>query len=236
MIRNMNALQRAKFDQLKAKFEQYGVEVQPSFLRMEKALTNSVNHYEFDWQPAGADKATERKLQRNDMFYITSMLFGYIVTGETPGGESGAGAVYDESNSQIMTFPVSGSPALNSLYAGSMKITTGSKINIEAYPTMSFKYVPNNTLGTTAGVANGEGISEFNIEDASAATIADVVLFGTKSHTISMDFPAVPGGIIVPTTWTKPGNETISNPAVTLVLQFQGFLLKNGAIISQMTN
>lgn len=233
MIRNMNFLQRQKYDELQTKMSSYGVEVQPSYLRFEKGLSSGVNHYEMAWEPAATDTVTEKKLNKNDAFYVTNFLFGYIVNGSV--SVNSKTLTLDSSISPIQTFAnvKNGCETLESLYNGFLRITTGSKINIENWSTQNFKYVPQS-------VQTGIGSpTEYNLEDAAASTISDLLLCGTKSHTIAFDFPAIPVSSdfpLIPASINYDGTNMITTSGVSIMLQLNGFLLKNGAIIAQQEN
>lgn len=224
-MQNMAFLQRAKYDELLKRYRQYGVEVQPSYLRYEQTIQNGVNHYPFSFEPSPSDSQTEKKLNKNDSFYVTSITFGFIVTGTKEGGEGASDVVISEANAPLHTFAQSDYANLEALYNGFIRITTGAKINIENLSTLNFKYVPNDLTSSTT-------LPEFQNDKVAFANISDLMLMGTKSHTISLDIPALPASEkLVGTTV-----DGISTPKVKVVLQFNGFLLKNAAIIAQQEN
>lgn len=234
-MQNYGYLHRVKFDQLAERFKTQGVEVQPSYLRYEQALANGVNHYEFAFEPSPNDSATEKKLNKNDLFYVTSILLGYVTTGTTVGTDEegkNVGVQVTTSTAPIHTYvdasKFTDGYNLEAIYNGFLRITTGSKINIENLSTLNFKYVPQN--------AAANAVAPFQLIDALYGNISDLMLAGTKSHTISVDIPAVPAGeSLIPSSATVEAG-TIASPTVTLVLQFEGYLMKNGAIINQMQN
>lgn len=224
-MQNMAYLQRVTFDKLQERYKQYGVEVQPSYLRYEKQLQNGVNHYPFAFEPSPSDSPTEKKLNKNDLFYVCSFTFGYAITGTITGTGGAADKTITTANAPLRTFPVSGCENLEALYNGFIRVTTGSKINIENLSTINFKFVPNDLTSNTVA-------PEFQNDIVSYANVSDLMLAGTKSHTIDLDIPALPAGEdLVPTT-----ADGISNASVKVVLQLNGFLLKNGAIIAQQEN
>lgn len=224
-MQNMAYLQRVTFDKLQERYKQYGVEVQPSYLRYEKQLQNGVNHYPFAFEPSPSDSPTEKKLNKNDLFYVCSFTFGYAITGTITGTGGAADKKITTANAPLRTFPISGCENLEALYNGFIRVTTGSKINIENLSTLNFKFVPNDLTSNTVS-------PEFQNDIVSYANVSDLMLAGTKSHTIDLDIPALPAGEnLVPTT-----ADGISNASVKVVLQLNGFLLKNGAIIAQQEN
>lgn len=234
-MQNYGYLHRKKFEQLYNRFISQGAEVQPSYLRYEKALADGVNHYEFAFEASPNDSSTEKKLNKNDLFYVTSILLGYIVTGSTSTSGEKPTDVTTVTNAvaPVQTFvdttKFSGGANLEAIYNGFLRITTGSKINIENLSTLNFKYVPQN--------AAANGVAPFQLIDALYGNISDLMLSGTKSHTISVDIPAIPAGQnLIPTAATVAGGTSLSKPTITLVLQFEGYLVKNGAIINQMQN
>jgi hypothetical protein len=223
-MQNMAYLQRLKFDELQERYKQYGVEVQPSYLRYEKQLQNGVNHYPFAFEPSPNDSVTEKKLNKNDLFYVTSFTYGYIVMGTTtPATEGETARTISEANAPLHTFATDNN--LEALYNGFINITTGSKINIEQMSTLNFKYVP---VELTPAVT----VPEFQNDKVAFANVSDLLLAGTKSHKIELNIPPIPAGEnLIPAE-----ADAISNPNVKVVLQLNGFLLKNGAIIAQMEN
>lgn len=224
----MSYLQRVKFDELQNRFKQYGIEVQPSYLRYETELQNGVNHYPFAFEPSPNDSKTEIKLNKNDLFYVTGFTMGYIVYGTgTPATEGAANVVVTEAFAPLKTYAETA--GLEALYNGFLKITTGSKINIENLATINFKYVPENL---TSGVTQ----PEFQNDKVQFANVSDLMLAGTKSHTISLDIPALPVGVdLVPSTATTAAGN-LDSVKVKAVLILNGFLMKNGAITAQMEN
>lgn len=221
----MAYLQRLKFDELQQRFKEYGVEVQPSYLRYEKALQNGVNHYPFAFEPSPNDSPTEKKLNKNDLFYVCSFSYGYIVTGTIPGTSPAPDVTISEANAPLRTYPIADAKNLEALYNGFIHITTGSKINIENLSTLNFKFVPNDLTSSTVA-------PEFQNDKIAFANVSDLLLAGTKSHTISLEIPALPAGeVLVPSTV-----DSITNANIKVVLQLNGFLLKNGAIIAQQDN
>lgn len=227
-MQNMAYLQRVKYDELQEKFKSYGIEVQPSYLRYETELQNGVNHYPFAFEPSPNDSKTEIKLNKNDLFYVTGFTFGYIIYGTgSPTEEGGENVVVTEALAPLNTFAKSA--GLEALYNGNIKITTGSKINIENMATLNFKYVPENL---TSGVIQ----PEFQNDLVQFANVSDLLLAGTKSHTISLDIPALPAGVnLVPSTAETAAGD-LDSVKVKAVLILNGFLMKNGAITAQMEN
>lgn len=224
-MQNMAYLQRVTFDKLQERFKQYGVEVQPSYLRYEKDLQNGVNHYPFAFEPSPNDSATEKKLNKNDLFYVCSFTFGYAITGTITGTGGAADKTITTANAPLRTYPISGCENLEALYNGFIRVTTGSKINIENLSTLNFKFVPNDLTSSTTA-------PEFQNDTVAYANVSDLMLAGTKSHTLELNIPALAAGEnLVPTT-----ADGISSAKVKVVLQLNGFLLKNGAIIAQQEN
>ncbi len=95
--------------------------------------------------------------------------------------------------------------------------------------TLNFKYVPENL---TSGVIQ----PEFQNDLVQFANVSDLLLAGTKSHTISLDIPALPAGVnLVPSTAETAAGD-LDSVKVKAVLILNGFLMKNGAITAQMEN
>ena len=130
-MQNMAWLQRCKYDELLKRYQQYGVEVQPSYLRYEQTIQNGVNHYPFPFEPSPNDSQTEKKLNKNDSFYVTSITFGFIVTGTIAGTSPAPDITISEANAPLRTFAKGDYANLEALYNGFIRITTGSKINLQ---------------------------------------------------------------------------------------------------------
>jgi len=229
---NYGFLQRQKFDELQSKFKSYGVEVQPSYLRYEAQLQNGVNHYPFAFEPSATDSATEKKLNKNDAFYITGIGLFWIATGTVGTGDTAV--VVNKATAPLHTFAsnVDGSASLEAVYNGFFRLTTGSKVNIENLSNQNFKYVPQRINAGGTAIAT----PQFQLEKALFGSIADIMLAGTKSHQLSVDIPAVPTTVPLVPTSIQDNGVAMATPTVSLVLMFHGFLMKNAAIIDQVKN
>jgi hypothetical protein len=202
MIRNNQSLQRQTFDMLQKKYA--GKEVSPHFLRCEVTLKNGVNKYKFDHRTVGSESSTERKLDRNDLVYVTSIMLGWL---ECKEGE--------EATAPIHTYANASFPNVEAVYNGFLSLKTGSKVNFEAMPCLDFKYVPQTQGNATAGT-----LDQFNVMDAARSGVEDLYLHGTKSHELTVEFP---------TTGSMTLESTTAGTVRKLVLMLNGFIIKNGA-------
>lgn len=203
MILNNNAQKRAKYDELVKKYSAEGKEVSPHFLRMEAKLKDNVNRYQFEVKKVGGEANTERKLDRNDKFLITEIAFGWLA--------------YDDDKEAIApfrTFAPSDFEDLEAIYNGSLSLKTGSRVNIEALSTMNFKHVPAN--------AEQKG---FDIVKCAYSGVENIILDGTKSHEIAVEFPTVPNMSIGE--YSSSDEEHTYDTKLCLILF--GYIIKNGA-------
>lgn len=124
MVRNNQSLQRQTFDMLQNKYP--GKEISPHFLRAEVVLKNNVNKYKFDHRSLGNESSTEKKLDRNDLVYVTMTQLCWI---ECEEGE--------EATAALNTFAPTTDDAkdLEAIYNGFISLKTGSKVNFESLPT-----------------------------------------------------------------------------------------------------
>lgn len=202
MVRNNQSLQRQTFDMLQNKYP--GKEISPHFLRAEVVLKNNVNKYKFDHRSLGNESSTEKKLDRNDLVYVTMTQLGWI---ECEEGE--------EATAVLNTFAPTTDDAkdLEAIYNGFISLKTGSKVNFESLPTQHFKYVPERVGDDSTGAP-----AQYNVLDSAYSGVEDLYLHGTKSHEITLEFPSKP-------------NMSIEKAGVVrkAVLIFYGFIIKNGA-------
>ena len=219
MILNNNALKRAKYDELVKKYSAEGKEVSPHFLRMEAQLKDNVNRYQFEVKKVGGEANTERKLDRNDKFLITEMALGWLA--------------YDEGKEAVAkfrTFAPADFPHHEAVYNGFLSLKTGSRVNIEALSTLNFKHVPE------------DNANSFDVVKCSYSGVENIILDGTKSHEIAVEFPTVPSMSIGEYTETvgvtdvagAVEGETEEEPVThtyntKLCLMLFGYIIKNGA-------
>lgn len=190
-------LSRKTYEKLMAQYT--GREVSPSFLRSEVVLTNNSGKYRLEIKSIGGESSTERKLDRNDLFFVESILLGTI--------ECAAG---QEPKAAIKTYAPTATD-LEVLYNGTLTLKTGSTVNFEM-SSLNFKYIPETQSSATTQ-------DMFNIEDAAYSGVEDVILHGTKSHEIWLEFPTIANMNIA-------GGEGLQRKAV---LFLKGFIIKNGA-------
>jgi hypothetical protein len=205
--------ERKLFDKLKKDYVKKSVIPSPSFLRIEQTLSNSSGKYLFDIKKNGNEIATERKLDRNDLFVCTRL--GFYLTKQN---STTIGLEVPQTWANVYHFTTAltalNCAHLETLYAGYMSLKTGQKVNIEALSMYNFRYVQ------TGQADSGSVVNEFNVSEYTYAGSEDIYLHGTKSHEITVEFPTFAAMAI---------QTTLSNTLIKLVFIPFGFLLKNCA-------
>lgn len=204
--------ERKLFEALKKKYTKQAVIPSPSYLRIEQALSNSSGNYLFDIKKNGNEIATERKLDRNDLFVVTRIGV-YLLKQDTT--KIGAAVLQTFPNvaafGTLTGFTVA---HLEAIYNGYLTLKTGQKVNIEALSMQNFRYI------STSQQDTGSILSEWNVSEFTYTGAEDIYLHGTKSHEINITFPTFSGMQIQCTT---------ASTVIKLVLHPYGFLLKNCA-------
>lgn len=204
--------ERKLFDNLKKQYLPKGITPAPSYLRIEMALNNSQGKYMFDIKKNGNEAATERKLDRNDLFVVTRIGV-YLAKVDTT--KIGLAALQTHANSTYFGTQSGFTVAhLEAIYNGYLSLKTGTKVNIEALSMQVFKYIQ--TSQQVSSIAN----SEFNVSEYTYQGAEDIYLHGTKSHEISIEYPTFSGIQVA---------ATAANTQHKLVFHPYGFLLKNAA-------
>lgn len=203
--------ERKLFEQLKKKYGAIGVP-SPAYLRIESTLTNSQGKYSFDIKRTGNETATERKLDRNDLFVVTRIGLYLLKEDST---KIGLGVLNTFPNSTEFVAASGFTPAhLETIYSGYFSLKTGQKVNIEAMSNQVFRYV------STSQKSGSIGQSEFNVSEYAYIGAEDIYLHGTKSHEITIEFPTFNGMQI---------GAVAANTKNKLVFHPFGYLIKNGA-------
>jgi hypothetical protein len=205
--------ERKLFEALKVKYKGKGMP-SPSYLRIEVPLINTSGNYAFDIKKNGNEKATEVKLDRNDLFVCTRLAFYLLKEDSTKIGLA-----------RLQTYPnatyfgtLSGFTVahLETIYNGYMQLKTGQRVNIEKLSMQEFKFVQTSQESASNSITN----SEWNISEYTYRGAEDIYLHGTKSHELTVNFPTYSGMQIQTTT---------ANTVTKLVFHPYGFLLKNCA-------
>lgn len=183
---------------------------EPSFLRIEKTLVNGQGTYDFNLKVESGMIATERKLDRNDVFCATHL--GVYLSKQLT-AEIGKEVLQTYPNSQVFTSASAYDLTdLQAIYNGYMWIKTEQTVNAEAIPMLKFLHIPE-TQKSAAG-----NYSQFKTEEH-AFYMGNVLFFkGWSSIEIKIQFP----------TWSGITLQTGESGYVTkLVLVPYGYLLKS---------
>ena len=129
---------RQAFLKFSNKYKQSGG-VTPSYLRIEKTLDNSSSDYVFDFEKNGNELATERKLERNDVFIATQIGF-YLTRQET--AKIGKERLMTYPNVQILGTATGFTAAhLETLYSGYLWLKVNKSVIIENQTMYDFRKV-----------------------------------------------------------------------------------------------
>jgi len=209
----MVTLDREYFQQVKSTFGQ-GVP-SPSFLRIEQTLANTKTRYKFDVKKSEATVATERTLDRNDVFVITHVGVYLIAQVSTT---LGAEVLQTYPNTDIFVSATGFTPAhLELIYNGWLELKIGSKVNIEAMDMQKFRFVPTTQQhAATTYLLN----TEWNAEECSFWPGALIHLHGTQNIEVYIEFPSIASMQIA---------AVASNTNNKLVFMPFGYLIKNAA-------
>lgn len=191
-----------------------GLIASPGYLRMEAALSNTKNKYNFFIKNVQNEVPTELKLDRNDLFVVDKIgLFLIRQVATTIGKE-----VIQSYPNIIVFAPVAGlvTSDLEAIYNGYFTLKVGTKVNIENLSNQNFRYVPD----TQQAAADTK--SSFNVDDATYQPAAVLDLHGTMDIQMWTEFPMGTAGLSL--TPTDP-----ANGVVKLCLILYGFLIKGGA-------
>ena len=203
--------QREVFNELLKKYP--GKIIQPnSYLRLEKAISNSSSELDFDVKKVGNESATERKLDRNDKFIMTAL--GLFIAKRE---------VAKPGKTVLQTYPNEvhfGTTAgfsvkdLEVIYNAEFEYKVGSTTNIEALSTSQFRNVPETQQSGASNfseIAQGMGIIHFP---------AQYTIHGNKSNELSLKMRYFAG---IQVASVDAGFENI------VVLMPLGFLVKNAS-------
>lgn len=199
-------------------------------LRVEQLLATNKNQYEFDLYEGSSqsDRPTEIKLNRNDLFFAT-----HIALGITKQNATLTPAWYG--NYPVFTHPdpnyfvVAGTPAeyqaLETIYNGTLKFTTGSVDRLGQISTALFKYVPEAQYQIASGDQVNDEYPQYGptMEARGFHRITpNLVIDGGQTNKFSVNLGA--GNIS-----TIDGATANVNTRNVLVLQVYGFRAVNAA-------
>lgn len=143
----------------------------PGEIRVEVAIANNKNLYNFNVQLTGSETVTERKLDRNDLFFVThygllllkrlSTLTGHERLFSYPDRVEFA----DDSTNFI-------GQHLNVMYAGDFRVTIDNNVIIQRQATRDFMKLPNR---------QGQAAAYYAINAAGAEATSSVLAAASKS-------------------------------------------------------
>ncbi|MBA7514353.1 hypothetical protein ES705_06381 [subsurface metagenome] len=184
----------------------------PSYLRVEQALSNTKTRYKFDIKKTGAELATERKLDRNDVFIVTHLGVYLIAQVSTT---IGLEVLQAYANPEIFVGATGFTPEhLNTIYSGHLEVKIGQKVNIEALDMNKFRYVPTSQQQTDIPY------SEFDLDSQSYWPGSLLFLHGTQNIEVFIDMPS-----ITALAWAAVAADTSNK----IVLYPMGYLVKNAS-------
>ena len=187
----------------------------PSYLRVEQSLSNTKTRYAFDIKTIGSELATEKKLDRNDLFVVTH--FGIYLIAQVS-TTIGIEVLQTYPNPDIFVSATGFTPNhLNVIYSGFMEIKVGQQVNAEAIDMNKFRFVPTSQQQAANNYIN---YSEFNHEACSYWPGALFYLHGTQNIDIHVEFPAITSMQIA---------AVAGSTSNKLVFYPMGYLLKNAA-------
>jgi len=188
---------------------------QPSYLRIEETLANNKTRYEFDIKKTGSELATERKLDRNDIFVGTHLGVYLIAQVSTT---IGLEILQTYPNADIFVSATGFTPNhLNVVYSGWLEIKIGQRVNAEAIDMNRFRFVPTSQQQAANNYIN---YSEYNHESCSFWHPNLFYLHGTQNIEVHVEFPAITGAAYA---------AVAANTSNKLVLYPMGYLIKNQA-------
>lgn len=202
--------ERAIFKTLNAKFP--GKVVSPGYLRVEQTLLNSTGKYKFNIKKIGGENVTELKLDRNDLFVVSSIGI-YLLREET--AKAGGQALQTYPNQTVFAGVVGFDPKdLETIYNGFLYMKVSTLVNIESLSMQNFRRIPQTQQSSATNY------SQYDLAESTYKPGSLIELHGTSDIEINVEYPSFTG---------------ITLAAVTagfthkLVFMPQGYLIKGGA-------
>lgn len=149
--------------------------VTKSFLRQELILKNNQAAYEFDFDGKRNQKASERLLAAQDIFFVLSLAL-YLVK-ETDGKE-GSGVLLTHVDSAVFAAVAGFTPAhLEAIYNGYIQGKMGNTVVFEALQAKNFRKLPSELLN----------------RDGSVEIDPTIVLYGQEKNKLTLNIPSFAG-------------------------------------------
>jgi hypothetical protein len=186
---------------------------QPSYLRVENTLVNGTGLYNFNIKVESGQIATERKLDRNDIFCLTHFMV-YILCEYT--AEVGKANLQTYPNQFEFVGTTNFDPLdMGAIYNGYLEIKTEQTVNAESVPMVKFLHIPETQKSAATN------FSKWDIGEH-AYYPGNVFFFkGSSSIEIKVNFP----------TWSGQTTQTTtSGRSNKLVFHPYGFLLKSATV------
>ncbi len=185
---------RERFDKGNKYYGAKGINPQTAMLRIEVPFVEGKGSYNFDLKKA-VKRATEKILQRNDLFVARAFGVALMVEDDTRVGHA-----------PLLSYPLLDSDALPAgihgftgtdpyiVYNGDLTMKTGQNVNYSRFPLAGFLHVPQTQ---PVAIVNDEGtlvpsgiVPEFKLDNILYELPEEVVFAGTQDHKITIDIPA----------------------------------------------
>lgn len=208
--------------------------INPNTLVLEEELKAGKSTYRFDlYQQSGADRKLAKKLNRNDVFFVTGI--GLCIR-----KQDAVTGIY--ANYPLFTYPDSNYfvgdnaganlkeyLALECMYNGLLTLKTSPVDRVSDVPTHNFRYVPERGYLIAAGNQVNDEFPQYGPDDRGRGLFSihpNVILDGQENNEIilelgSGDTANIAGGI-------DGSNNPVDTTNVAVVL-LQGFLIDNAA-------
>jgi hypothetical protein len=202
-------------------------------LRIEQVLEASKNSYTFDFsENRGADRKMERKLNRNDLFFITHLAV-CIAQQDASNGNYANYVLHTFPDPQIFVGDDSTNLkeylALETIYGGRLSIKTTPVERLTDFLAHNFRYVPERGVIKKTATQNNDEPAQYGPsleEKGFFALTPNIIIDGQENNTASLtlgsgDTTLIAGGV-------DASNDAVDTSNV-LVLLAHGFKVVNGA-------
>lgn len=213
-----------------------GKQVSESSVRLDAEIINTSR---LTWEinsdaAAGTNTktASERRLQRNDIFIATGLRFGIKKVVSDAHAQA---LVYTYPNSEVFASDNTGNTFVNAdleaLWNSFIQVKNGSTVNIEALPTQQCRWSPENAKGTiNAAAVVSSTITTYKVADDPRPSrvgyidLSTYLMFrGVDQNEISL---TIPNGAALKIQHVATSTKNFA------VLEFEGFLVKNAIIVA----
>lgn len=187
----------------------------PSYLRVEKTLTNNLSTYDFDILRGSGDTPVEVKLDKNDVFICTHIgmyIIQYVAVANVVTKWTGILQTYP--NASELTGPTTPRD-LNALYNGNWSISVGRVKFFDKYPA--------SLLFRAAETQQSSATNYSSREYAEGAASIDplAILSGSANNSIQLNVPIGSAALAIADQGTTSVTKVVFHP--------YGFLVNNAA-------